>query len=77
MIKETIENQDLKRRFILKVLKESTKGKYKNMCSGSKNCKNTTKYKYQYLKLWRSKKMINYKYYCDDCINLKNTELAI
>ena len=69
MIKETIEQIDKRRDFYNKIINESEHGKYKNICSGSKDCKNKTVYKFRYLK--------TYNYYCIECINIKNTELPM
>jgi len=69
MIKYTIENLDKRIAETRKIINESEHGKYKNICSGSKDCKNKTVYKFRYLK--------TYNYYCIECINIKNTELPI
>ena len=69
MTKETIEQLDKKRGFYLKVINESEKGRYRNICSGSRDCKNKTVFKFRHLK--------EYNYYCSECINLKNTEIPM
>ena len=69
MIKDTLEELNRKRRYYLDIINKSDKGNYKNICSGAKDCKNKTVYKYEHLK--------NYLYFCTECINLKKTELPI
>tara|TARA_A100001201_G_scaffold48935_1_gene48724 strand:+ start:506 stop:706 length:201 start_codon:yes stop_codon:yes gene_type:complete len=54
---------------IREILANSEKGKFKNACSGVKGCRNQSVYKWEYVK--------EYLYFCNKCINLKRTELAI
>ena len=54
---------------IREILTDSEQGKFKNACSGVTGCKNKTVYKWEYVK--------EYLYFCNECINLKRTELAI
>ncbi len=54
---------------IREILTDSEQGKFKNACSGVTDCKNKTVYKWEYVK--------EYLYFCNECINIKRTELPI
>tara|TARA_R100000234_G_scaffold20519_1_gene11533 strand:+ start:190 stop:432 length:243 start_codon:yes stop_codon:yes gene_type:complete len=64
-----IQNLQILRTKINTILAESEQGKFKNACSGVKDCKNKTVFK------WQSHN--DFLYFCRECIDLKRTELPI
>lgn len=63
------EDREKLRVHINHILKNAEYGRFKNSCSGCKDCHNITNYKLEHIK--------DYFYYCSEYANIKRTELPI